>query len=615
THPFKPHPQAGSRKSLEGRAATAGNKWQRHPKAAMAAAATDAPHHITTLTPEDRRAAPKLFGGPAQVRTESERERETEKEESGKECLVCGTLFSSQDKLQIHTFSHTGEKPFHCSQPHCHKAFSSKYKLYRHMATHSPQKTHQCTFCEKMFHRKDHLKNHLQTHDPNKEAFKCEECGKHYNTKLGYKRHVAMHSATAGDLTCKVCLQSYESTPALLDHLKSHSGKSSGGTKEKKHPCDHCDRRFYTRKDVRRHMVVHTGRKDFLCQYCAQRFGRKDHLTRHVKKSHSQELLKIKTEPPDMLALLGSGSPTCAVKEELSPMMCSMGPNKDSMMTKPFRSGTPFSMGMYNPHHLQAMASPGMGHHHSLVPGSLSAAMGMGCSMEPPSTLHHHHPHHHHHPPHPSPPPPPHQQTPLQTQTQQQHSQPHKYQLGSTSYLLDKPLKVEMESYLMDLQSVLPVPPPPPADPHSAASPNKDGLEPPPSLTDELCGDSLLSKSPAIIAESLCAANMDFSHLLGFFPLNLPPYSTPMSSGGLVMGYSTSNASSTSSSLSVSSHAAESHAATATASVPLTSLQPQPQEQPGSSGGLGLGPLHPLPQVFSSSLSTNTLPRFHQAFQ
>ncbi|XP_035378153.1 zinc finger protein PLAGL2 [Electrophorus electricus] len=598
----------------------------------MAAAAADAPRHITALTleHEDRRAAAKLLGGPVQVRVERDREqeraRETEKEERGDSgCLVCGALFSSQDKLRLHTFCHTGEKPFHCSQPHCPKAFSSKYKLYRHMATHSPQKTHQCSFCEKMFHRKDHLKNHLQTHDPNKEAFKCEECGKHYNTKLGYKRHVAMHSATAGDLTCKVCLQSYESTPALLEHLKSHSGKSSGGAKEKKHPCDHCDRRFYTRKDVRRHMVVHTGRKDFLCQYCAQRFGRKDHLTRHVKKSHSQELLKIKTEPPDMLGLLGTGSPPCAVKEELSPMMCSMGSNKDSMMAKSFRSGPPFPMGMYNPHPLPAMSSPGMGHHHSLVPGSLTAAMSMSCPMEPPSNLHHHHSHHHHHHHHhhhPSPPPSHQQQPPpLQPQAQQQHQHlpqpPPKYQLGSTSYLLEKPLKVEMESFLMDLQSGLPVPQPPSADPHSAASPNKDGLEPPPGLTDELCGDPLLSKSPAVIAESLCAANMDFSHLLGFFPLNLPPYGSPMSSGGLVMGYSTSStaSSSSSSSSSASSHTAEPHATTVTPAVPLTSLQPQPQEQPCSSGGLGLGPLPPLPPVFSSSLSNTTLPRFHQAFQ
>uniref|UniRef100_A0A3P9D5U5 Pleiomorphic adenoma gene-like 2 n=1 Tax=Maylandia zebra TaxID=106582 RepID=A0A3P9D5U5_9CICH len=472
---------------------------------------------------------------------------------SGNECLVCGALFTSPEKLRLHALSHTGEKPFHCSHPHCPKAFSSKYKLFRHMATHSPQKTHQCSFCEKMFHRKDHLKNHLQTHDPNKEAFKCEECGKHYNTKLGYKRHVAMHSATAGDLTCKVCMQSYESTPVLLEHLKSHSGKSSAGTKEKKHPCDHCDRRFYTRKDVRRHMVVHTGRKDFLCQYCAQRFGRKDHLTRHVKKSHSQELLKIKTEPPDMLGLLATGSPPCSVKEELSPMMCGMGPNKDPMMGKPFPSGAPFPMGMYNPHHLQAMSNSGVGHPHpSLMPSSLSAAMGMGCHMESPQQ----------HQPQPAP----------------------KYQLGSTSYLLDKPLKVEMESFLMDLQSGLPGPVPS-AEPHAAASPPKDGLEPATGLADELCGDPLLSKSPAVIAESLCAANMDFSHLLGFLPINLPPYSAPMSTGGLVMGYTSSP-----------------HAAAVAA-------------QQSSSGSLGLGSLHPLPPVFSSSLSTTTLPRFHQAFQ
>lgn len=173
----------------------------------------------------------------------------------------------------------------------------------------------------------------------------------------------------------------------------------------------------------------------------------------------------------------------------------------------------------------------------------------------------------------------------------------------------------------MDLQSGSPGPVPS-AEPHAAASPPKDGLEPTSGLVDELCGDHLLSKSPAVIAESLCAANMDFSHLLGFLPLNLPPYSAPMSTGGLVMGYTSSATPSSSSSSSSSSlHAAEPHAAAvaaaaaAVATAPLTSLQPQPQEQQSSSGGLGLGPLHPLPPVFSSSLSTTTLPRFHQAFQ
>lgn len=169
------------------------------------------------------------------------------------------------------------------------------------MATHSPEKTHKCSYCEKMFHRKDHLKNHLHTHDPNKEAFTCAECGKSYNTKLGFRRHQALHAAHRGELTCQVCMRPFPNTTLLLEHLRAHAGKSATSTsKEKRHQCEHCERRFYTRKDVRRHLVVHTGRKDFLCQYCAQRFGRKDHLTRHVKKSHGHEPLRVKAEPLEL---------------------------------------------------------------------------------------------------------------------------------------------------------------------------------------------------------------------------------------------------------------------------------------------------------------------------
>lgn len=180
-----------------------------------------------------------------------------------------------------------------------------------------------------MFHRKDHLKNHLHTHNPYKEAFSCQECGKSYNTKLGFKRHLAIHAANSGDLTCQVCLQPFASTVVLLEHLKVHAGKSSGGTKEKKHHCEHCQRRFYTRKDVRRHMVVHTGRKDFLCQYCAQRFGRKDHLTRHVKKSHYGELMKVKTEPADLLDPLVYDLASGSIKAELPAALVSRPPQLD----------------------------------------------------------------------------------------------------------------------------------------------------------------------------------------------------------------------------------------------------------------------------------------------
>ncbi|XP_063065321.1 pleiomorphic adenoma gene X isoform X2 [Engraulis encrasicolus] len=421
-----------------------------------------------------------------------------------------------------------------------------------------------------MYHGKDHLNSshHLQTHDPNKQNLQCEECGKHYNTRLGYRRHVATHAAaaSAGDLTCKVCRQSFESMPGLLEHLSTHTGRpppagatTAAAVRERRHPCDHCDRRFYTRKDVRRHAVVHTGRRDFLCPHCAQRFGRRDHLTRHLKKSHAQE--------PGQLAPMASGGAGGGVmKEESSPSLGPLALTKDPTDA--------FSMSLYNPQHLQSASTSGVRHHHhhhhhhhhpSLVPGSLSAPLGVGCSMEPPKL----------------------QQQQLQ---QQQYLQPPRYQSGSTSYL-----KAEMENLLAELQCG--PPPPQAAAPASSSRPGDlfpEGLAQDPHFS--LRNSAFSNTDPA------AAANMDLSHILGFLPFGLPPYTSSLSTGGLVMGYSTTTT------------AANSSPSTAQVSGPLPSsfqLAAQPQE-PQAGGALN----HQLPAVFSpAGFSSHTLPRFHQAFQ
>lgn len=44
---------------------------------------------------------------------------------------------------------------------------------------------------------------------------------------------------------------------------------------DKKFMCTQCDKKFFTRKDLKRHSVVHTGNREFCCPHCSQRFGRK----------------------------------------------------------------------------------------------------------------------------------------------------------------------------------------------------------------------------------------------------------------------------------------------------------------------------------------------------
>lgn len=211
-------------------------------------------------------------------------------------CSVCNKNFPTSTKLISHELIHAGSTPFKCE--HCKKAFSSKFKLVRHMLIHSDRKPFSCTVCERTFHRKDHLKNHIKVHSPSKKVYVCEKtnCHKEYTSIMSYRKHLAMHSAEEGALDCKICLKTFETKAEILYHLKIHAGsRTVKNPNEKKFTCEFCDRKFFTRKDVRRHLVVHTGSRNFLCQFCPQRFGRKDHLVRHIKKSHAVSYSETET--------------------------------------------------------------------------------------------------------------------------------------------------------------------------------------------------------------------------------------------------------------------------------------------------------------------------------
>lgn len=144
-----------------------------------------------------------------------------------------------------------------------------------------------------------------------KKLYTCDrpDCRKSYTSLLSYRKHAALHSAEEGNLQCKICDEVFSTKQDIVNHLKVHTGSRTPKSEtDKKFTCDHCDRRFFTAKDVRRHHVVHTGRRDFLCPFCPQKFGRKDHLVRHVKNAHPDESWKSaavgtsKDPPPEASA-------------------------------------------------------------------------------------------------------------------------------------------------------------------------------------------------------------------------------------------------------------------------------------------------------------------------
>ncbi|KAI8973664.1 hypothetical protein BDF20DRAFT_790330, partial [Mycotypha africana] len=52
-------------------------------------------------------------------------------------CPYCQKAFNRPSSLKIHTYSHTGEKPFVCHEEGCGRQFSVQSNMRRHLRVHS----------------------------------------------------------------------------------------------------------------------------------------------------------------------------------------------------------------------------------------------------------------------------------------------------------------------------------------------------------------------------------------------------------------------------------------------------------------------------------------------
>ena len=157
----------------------------------------------------------------------------------------------------------------------CERVFDLKEELNAHKI----EKKWTCSICSKKFCNEDDLNLH-NTNEHKKIEYKCDFCGKEFDKKHNLKRHLEARNIQ----TCEICGLIFCNKTDIHFHKKSEH-------KHEKFKCDHCQKEFDKKYNLKRHCDSRTLQE---CHTCGSVFCNHVELTRHLSNIHNQ--LKRKKE-------------------------------------------------------------------------------------------------------------------------------------------------------------------------------------------------------------------------------------------------------------------------------------------------------------------------------
>lgn len=173
---------------------------------------------------------------------------------------------------------------------HCDINFDDLNEYAHHnVEMHGQKKLLNCTMCDATFRRQDHLKRHMQSLHTYQKFCKCPVCGKDFQRKDILLKHIKKkHSDKPEIFHCRECQFQCSNLTELDEHELVHSST------EARHECFHCKMTFKRRDHMLRHVKSQHLNQVVVCPVCGQMYKRKDHVVRHVREKHKMGLLNGK---------------------------------------------------------------------------------------------------------------------------------------------------------------------------------------------------------------------------------------------------------------------------------------------------------------------------------
>ncbi|KAL2083849.1 hypothetical protein ACEWY4_019367 [Coilia grayii] len=172
------------------------------------------------------------------------------------ECEMCGHRCLTQEGLELHRLSHTGQTPLRCPLMPCRRRFATSAALGEHVLAHcqglpgkqrAPSR-YRCQHCAKEFAYASTFAVHMRIHTDER-PFECTQCGKRFRQLPHLQDHERIHSGLR-PFACWVCGKSFSVAARLTEHARVHSG-------EKPYVCPRCPTAFRSRANLDKHLHFH----------------------------------------------------------------------------------------------------------------------------------------------------------------------------------------------------------------------------------------------------------------------------------------------------------------------------------------------------------------------
>ncbi|CAH2108959.1 unnamed protein product [Euphydryas editha] len=190
-------------------------------------------------------------------------------------CMVCSEEFLSFKLLNDHVnLNHY--KNYTCRE--CGRGFINKRSLQSHSYRHETG-LFTCQFCAKIFTTRIRRLDHERSvHVSNNKRHKCGYCGEKFMDISKKKEHeVVVHSAVKLIYKCQACSKTYNTQKSLQTHVRCYH------LMLRPYKCSHCGLGFYKNIELKKHMIKHTGERNFVCGVCNKAYGRKSTLREHMR--------------------------------------------------------------------------------------------------------------------------------------------------------------------------------------------------------------------------------------------------------------------------------------------------------------------------------------------